>query len=181
MGRYRCGWYLPVAVRRDDASSAAIGPRHEGYYEYVASPVPVPAVTPASAHERCRRLCHRTECVLCRADRPPHRPTSSQCRSGGSSSRRCAAHATDTGPIDPECGCYTCRNYSRAYLRHLDRCNEILGARLNTIHNLHYYLRLMARIRAAVESGDFRRFAAAFLAGPEAAATPAGSPPDARV
>ncbi len=94
---------------------------------------------------------------------------------------RNAAHQSDTGPLDPACSCYTCRNYSRAYLRHLDRCNEILGARLNTIHNLHYYLRLMARIRAAVESGDFRRFAADFLAGPEAAATPAGSPPDARV
>ncbi|MBP9593368.1 MAG: tRNA guanosine(34) transglycosylase Tgt [Steroidobacteraceae bacterium] len=94
---------------------------------------------------------------------------------------RNAAHQSDTEPLDAACSCYTCRNYSRAYLRHLDRCNEILGARLNSIHNLHYYMRLMARIRAAVESDDFRRFAAAFLAGPEAAATPAGSPPDARV
>jgi queuine tRNA-ribosyltransferase len=80
---------------------------------------------------------------------------------------RNAAHQRDTGPLDPACGCYTCRHYSRAYLRHLDRCNEILGARLNTIHNLHYYLGLMRRIRAAVQAGDYGRFAAAFLAGPE--------------
>jgi queuine tRNA-ribosyltransferase len=80
---------------------------------------------------------------------------------------RNAGHQHDTGPLDPACACYTCRHYSRAYLRHLDRCNEILGARLNTIHNLHYYLGLMRRIRAAVEAGDYGRFAAAFLAGPE--------------
>lgn len=80
---------------------------------------------------------------------------------------RNAAHQSDTGPLDPACGCYTCRNYSRAYLRHLDRCNEILGARLNTIHNLHYYLDLMRRIRAAIAGGDFGTFAREFLAGPE--------------
>ena len=56
---------------------------------------------------------------------------------------RNSAHQADLGPIDPACACYTCRNYSRAYLRHLDRCNEILGSRLNTIHNLHFYLELM--------------------------------------
>ncbi len=62
----------------------------------------------------------------------------------------------DTRPLDPACDCYTCRNYSRAYLRHLDRCNEILGARLNTIHNLRFYLALMARIRGAIEQRDLR-------------------------
>ncbi len=67
---------------------------------------------------------------------------------------RNAAHQADTGPLDPECACYTCRNFSRAYLRHLDRCNEILGARLNTIHNLHYYLELMRQLRAGIESGS---------------------------
>ncbi len=67
---------------------------------------------------------------------------------------RNAAHQADTGPLDPACACYTCRNFSRSYLRHLDRCNEILGARLNTIHNLHYYLELMRRIRAAIEAGS---------------------------
>jgi queuine tRNA-ribosyltransferase len=67
---------------------------------------------------------------------------------------RNAAHQADTGPLDPACACYTCRNFSRAYLRHLDRCNEILGARLNTVHNLHYYLELMRRIRAGIEAGS---------------------------
>jgi len=94
---------------------------------------------------------------------------------------RNAGHQSDTSPLDPECACYTCRNYSRAYLRHLDRCNEILGARLNTIHNLYYYLGLMARIRAALEAGRFDRFAAAFLAGPESSLPAAGSAADPRV
>jgi queuine tRNA-ribosyltransferase len=94
---------------------------------------------------------------------------------------RNAAYQYDTGPLDPACGCYTCRNYSRAYLRHLDRCNEILGARLNTIHNLHYYLALMARIRGAIEQGDFGRFSAGFLAGPEGRTVLADSPAGARV
>lgn len=73
---------------------------------------------------------------------------------------RNAKHARDTGPVDPHCDCYTCRNYSRAYLRHLQRCNEILGARLATIHNLYYYQKLMADLRAAIEEdrlADFRR------------------------
>lgn len=72
---------------------------------------------------------------------------------------RNAAHAMDTGPVDPACGCYTCANYSRAYLRHLDRCNEILGARLNTVHNLWFYLDLMRQIRAALDAGEFAAFA----------------------
>jgi len=75
---------------------------------------------------------------------------------------RNAAHAMDTGPVDPACGCYTCRNFSRSYLRHLDRCNEILGSRLNTIHNLYFYLELMRSIRAALAAGTFEQFAAAF-------------------
>jgi queuine tRNA-ribosyltransferase len=66
----------------------------------------------------------------------------------------------DTGPIDPACDCYACRHYSRAYLRHLQQCNEILGARLATIHNVHYYLTLMARMRAAIASGRFAALAA---------------------
>ena len=68
---------------------------------------------------------------------------------------RNARHREDTAPLDPECACYTCSHFSRAYLRHLERCNEILGARLNTIHNLHYYLDLMAQARAAIEAGRF--------------------------
>jgi queuine tRNA-ribosyltransferase len=66
----------------------------------------------------------------------------------------------DTGPIDPLCGCYACRHYSRSYLRHLQQCNEILGARLATIHNLYFYLTLMAGMRAAIEAGRFAAFAA---------------------
>jgi queuine tRNA-ribosyltransferase len=94
---------------------------------------------------------------------------------------RNASHQSDTGPLDPACGCYTCRNFSRAYLRHLDRCNEILGARLNSIHNLHYYLSLLGRLRAALEDGSFDRFVARFLAGPEATPGLTDSPPDPRV
>jgi queuine tRNA-ribosyltransferase len=78
---------------------------------------------------------------------------------------RNARHREDTGPVDPECGCYTCANYSRAYLRHLERCDEILGARLNTIHNLHYYLDLMAQMRSAIEAGGFEAWRRGFYAG----------------
>jgi len=69
-----------------------------------------------------------------------------------------ARHTKDTGPLDSHCDCYTCRNYSRSYLRHLSRCNEILGSRLNTIHNLYYYQTLMRNIRAAIETGNFESF-----------------------
>lgn len=75
---------------------------------------------------------------------------------------RNAKYKSDTSTLDPECDCYTCRHYSRAYLHHLDRCNEILGARLNTIHNLRYYQRLMAGIRQAIEDGNFEEFAKDF-------------------
>ncbi len=77
---------------------------------------------------------------------------------------RNAKYEKDTRPIEESCACYTCRNYSRAYLRHLDRCAEMLGARLNTIHNLHHYLTLMTRIRASLEHGKFAEFAADFYA-----------------
>jgi queuine tRNA-ribosyltransferase len=77
---------------------------------------------------------------------------------------RNSAHHADLGPLDPECGCYTCRNYSRSYLRHLDRCNEILGSRLNTIHNLYFYLDLMRAIRAAIAAGRFAAFAGEYRA-----------------
>jgi queuine tRNA-ribosyltransferase len=75
-----------------------------------------------------------------------------------------ARHRADTGPLDPECACYTCRNFSRAYLHHLHRANEILGARLNTIHNLHYYLELMAGLRGAIEAGEMEAFRQRFQA-----------------
>ncbi len=74
---------------------------------------------------------------------------------------RNAIHRDDSRPLDPECGCASCRNFSRAYLHHLQRTNEILGARLNTIHNLHYYLDLLRRARAAIEQRRFTQFASA--------------------
>jgi queuine tRNA-ribosyltransferase len=67
---------------------------------------------------------------------------------------------SDLGPIDLRCGCYACLNYSRSYLKHLQQCNEILGARLATIHNLYFYQRLMAEMRAAIEAGRFAAYAA---------------------
>jgi queuine tRNA-ribosyltransferase len=77
---------------------------------------------------------------------------------------RNSRYRDDTGPLDPSCDCYTCSHYSRAYLRHLDACNEILGARLNTIHNLHFYERMMAGIRQAIGEGRLAAFSQEFLA-----------------
>ena len=73
-----------------------------------------------------------------------------------------AAHRQDTRPLDAACGCYCCRHFTRAYLHHLHRVNEILGARLNTIHNLHYYLELMGEMRAAIAAGTLAAYAARF-------------------
>ena len=75
---------------------------------------------------------------------------------------RNSRYREDTRPIDENCGCYTCRNYSRAYLRHLDKCGEILGTRLNTLHNLYYFQELMRDIREAIEAGRFDDFAENF-------------------
>jgi queuine tRNA-ribosyltransferase len=80
---------------------------------------------------------------------------------------RNAVHERDTGPVDDQCGCLTCQRFSRSYLRHLDRCNEILGVRLATIHNLHYYLELMRRIRAAIAAGSLASLAREIAAIPE--------------
>ncbi len=75
-----------------------------------------------------------------------------------------ARYKDDPAPLDETCGCYACRNFSRAYLHHLHRAGEILGARLNTIHNLYYYLQLMREMRAAIEGGEFAVFVATFAA-----------------
>ena len=75
---------------------------------------------------------------------------------------RNARWKTDTAPIDDECGCHTCTHFSRAYVHHLIRANEILGARLATLHNLHYYHRLMAGMRAAIEAHRFADFSTEF-------------------
>ena len=75
-----------------------------------------------------------------------------------------AQYRLDLRPLDERCDCYTCRNFTRAYLHHLHRINEILGARLNTIHNLYYYQELMAGMRKAIEQGKFAEFVAVFEA-----------------
>jgi queuine tRNA-ribosyltransferase len=77
---------------------------------------------------------------------------------------RNAANKTDTGPLDPSCDCYTCKNYSRAYLHHLDKCREILGSQLNTLHNLHFYQKVMQGLRDAIEQGKLDDFVADFYA-----------------
>jgi queuine tRNA-ribosyltransferase len=87
---------------------------------------------------------------------------------------RNARHKTDHGPLDATCTCYACQGqtrpdgsvsggFSRAYLHHLDRCGEMLSPMLSSIHNLHYYLNLMAEVRAALERGAFGAFRAQFL------------------
>ena len=76
-----------------------------------------------------------------------------------------ARYRADTGPLDPSCSCYTCRQFTRSYLHHLFRNGEILGGMLNTIHNLHYYLDLMRGMRAAIEAGRFTAFVAQFQTG----------------
>ncbi|QKT02730.1 tRNA guanosine(34) transglycosylase Tgt [Ectothiorhodospiraceae bacterium 2226] len=83
---------------------------------------------------------------------------------GGVVRIRNSRYQHDLGPLDPECDCYTCRHFTRAYLRHLDKCGEILGARLNTIHNLHYYQQLMRELREAVAAGRVEEYAQAFHA-----------------
>jgi queuine tRNA-ribosyltransferase len=75
---------------------------------------------------------------------------------------RNSQYRNDTRPLDEACDCYTCRHYSRAYLRHLDKCKEILGARLNTIHNLRYYQCLMAGLREAISEGGLMQFVRQF-------------------
>ena len=83
-----------------------------------------------------------------------------------------AVHKADTRPLDASCACYTCRNFSRAYLHHLFRVGEILGAQLNTIHNLHYYQTLMRELRAAIAAGKLPEMVAAFHSGRSRNSTP---------
>lgn len=77
---------------------------------------------------------------------------------------RNSVHRMDTRPLDEECECYTCRHFSRAYLHHLDKTNEILGAMLNTHHNLHFYQTLMGELREAIAAGRLEQYVAAFRA-----------------
>ncbi len=75
---------------------------------------------------------------------------------------RNARYKNDLRPVDETCTCYTCRHFTRAYLHHLDRANELLGSRLNSIHNLHYYLQLMQEMRDAIDAGAFEQFTQRF-------------------
>ncbi|MDG2175760.1 MAG: tRNA guanosine(34) transglycosylase Tgt [Gammaproteobacteria bacterium] len=75
---------------------------------------------------------------------------------------RNSRYRDDLNPIDEKCACYTCKNFSRSYLHHMDKCKEMLGAQLNTIHNLHYYQQLMADLRGAIEQGTLADFAKSF-------------------
>ena len=75
---------------------------------------------------------------------------------------RNAGYKSDERPLDPSCQCYCCKNFSRAYLHHLQKVNEILGAQLNSIHNIHYYLNLMSEIRISLENDNFQEFVKVF-------------------
>ena len=114
--------------------------------------------TPEDLVESVRRGIDMFDCVMpTRHARNGHLFTST-----GVVKIRNARYEADTGPLDPNCNCYTCANYTRSYLRHLDRCNEILAARLGTIHNLHYYLHLMHSMRAAIDEKRFAAFVVEF-------------------
>ncbi|MCF6252431.1 MAG: tRNA guanosine(34) transglycosylase Tgt [Methylococcaceae bacterium] len=110
--------------------------------------------TPEDLVEAVRRGIDMFDCVMpTRNARNGHLFT----RSGVIKIRN-RQYELDTRPLDENCACYTCQNYSRSYLRHLDKCREMLGSRLNTIHNLYYYLQLMQGIRDAIEKSEFDGF-----------------------
>ena len=109
--------------------------------------------TPVDIAEAVSRGIDMFDCVM----PTRHARTGHLFTSRGVVKIRNAKYTDDTGPLDPDCDCHTCRNYSRAYLRHLEKCGEILGSRLNTIHNLHYYQKLMRDLRAAIEAGEVDR------------------------
>lgn len=116
--------------------------------------------TPADLLEGVRRGIDLFDCVMpTRNARNGHLFTSR-----GVLKLRNARHKKSTLPLDEECECYTCMNFSRAYLHHLDKCNEILGSQLNTMHNLHFYQRHMADIRTAIEEGSLGQFSTEFRA-----------------
>jgi queuine tRNA-ribosyltransferase len=116
--------------------------------------------TPEDIVEAVQRGVDMFDCVMpTRNARNAHLFTST-----GTVRLRNARFRDDPEPPDEQCDCYTCRNYSRAYLSHLDKCNEILGAHLNTVHNLRYYQQLMAGLRKAIEDERMERFVADFYA-----------------
>ena len=116
--------------------------------------------TPEDLVECIYRGIDMFDCVL-----PTRNARNGQClTSQGVVKIRNATYEKDLGPIDPNCGCYTCQNYTRAYVRHLYKAREILAARLCTIHNLHYYLDLVGQARRAILAGEFRAFRSRFYA-----------------
>jgi queuine tRNA-ribosyltransferase len=116
--------------------------------------------TPADLLEGVLRGVDMFDCVMpTRNARNGHLFTSA-----GVIKLRNARHKTSTEPLDPTCDCYTCQHFSRGYLAHLDKCNEILGSQLATIHNLRFYQRHMAGIRQAIEAGTLDAFATSFYA-----------------
>ncbi|MDG2117084.1 MAG: tRNA guanosine(34) transglycosylase Tgt [Porticoccaceae bacterium] len=113
---------------------------------------------PADLVEGVRRGIDMFDCVMpTRNARNGHLFTST-----GVIKIRNAVHRHDTSPLDAECDCYTCTNFSRGYLHHLEKCGEMLGAQLNTIHNLRYYQTLMAGLREAIAAGRLDDFVAEF-------------------
>jgi len=114
--------------------------------------------TPEDLVEAVRRGIDMFDCVMpTRNARNGHLFTTT-----GVVKIRNSQYEFDTGPLDESCACYTCQNYSRSYLRHLDKCKEMLGPRLNTIHNLYYYLKLMQDMRDAIEKNEFDDFVKQF-------------------
>lgn len=114
--------------------------------------------TPEDLVEAVRRGIDMFDCVMpTRNARNGHLFTSV-----GVVKIRNSQYEFDTRPLDESCACYTCHNYSRSYLRHLDKCKEMQGARLNTIHNLYYYLKLMQDMRNAIENREFDKFVKQF-------------------
>jgi queuine tRNA-ribosyltransferase len=114
--------------------------------------------TPADLLEGVRRGIDLFDCVM---------PTRNARNGNIFTSRgvlklRNARHKASTLPLDEECDCYACKNFSRAYLHHLDKCNEILGSQLNTIHNLHFYQQHMAAIREAIEEARLDQYSSEF-------------------
>lgn len=114
--------------------------------------------TPEDLVEAVRRGIDMFDCVMpTRNARNGHLFTTT-----GVIKIRNSQYEFDTKPLDESCACYTCQNYSRSYLRHLDKCKEMLGPRLNTIHNLYYYLKLMQDMRDAIEENKFDEFVKQF-------------------
>ncbi|MGH7410811.1 MAG: tRNA guanosine(34) transglycosylase Tgt [Candidatus Methylomirabilis sp.] len=147
----------------------SVGESKEAMYDIIAYSAPLlppdrprylmGVGTPDDLVEGVARGVDMFDCVL----PTRHGRTGSLFTSQGRINIKGAQHAGDERPPDPACDCYTCRHFSRAYLRHLFVADEILGLRLNTLHNIHFYLTLMQQIRRAIEEGAFAAFRTGFL------------------